>query len=158
MNLQEVSELIEKSIAGLKIDVTASRGAKAGQWSIKIKDASVWIDVFDFQTTPGKYYVQVMSPLCAVPDKRAEEFAWNLLEINYNMYDCAMCKKENWFYVMSLRGAEGLDQSEIDIIIDRVAYYSTDYYNKLSFKYEGCWLPKPPTTSGDSGKAPGSPQ
>ena len=136
--------MIETSIAGLKLDVAASRGAKPGQWSIKIKDANVWIDVFDFPTTPGKFYLQVMSPLCAVPDKKKDEFSWDLLEINYKMYGSWMCKKENWIYVLSLRQTAGLDQSEIDATLDRVGFYSSDYYSKLTFKYEGCWLPKAP--------------
>ena len=155
MNLQQLSTLIESSIAGLKIDVSTARGQKAGQWSIKIKDASVWIDIFDFPTTPGKYYLQVMSPLLEVPDKRADAFFQDLLEINYKMYGSWMCKKENWIYVLHLREADGLDQSEVDIAIDRVAHYSTDYYSKLSFKYEGCWLPKPPVSTGGNA-APGA--
>jgi len=48
MNQQELSVLVETSLSGLKVDVAASRGAKPGQWSYKSKDASVWIDVFDF--------------------------------------------------------------------------------------------------------------
>lgn len=153
MSLNETTQLIETSIANLKIDVAAARGAKTGQWSLKIKDASVWIDVFDFQTQPEYYYIQVMSPLCVVPDKKADEFAWDLLEINCNLYGCAMCKRDNWIYIVSLRDAKGLDQSEIDALIDRVSFYSSDYFSKLSFKYQGCWLPKPPA----NGIAPGSP-
>jgi len=83
-----------------------------------------------------------MSPLCAVPDKNAEAFFQDLLEINYKMYGSWMCKKENWIYVLSLREADGLDQSEVDATLDRVAFYSTDYYSKLSFKYEGCGCQK----------------
>ena len=153
MNLEETGKLIENSIAGLKIDVAASRGAKPGQWSIKIKDASVWIDVFDFPTSPGKFYLQVMSPLCAVPDKKKDEFSWDLLEINYKMYGSWMCKKENWIYVLSLRETAGLDQSEIDATLDRVGFYSSDYYSKLTFKYEGCWPPKAPIDN-----TPGAPK
>ncbi|MEI6489769.1 MAG: YbjN domain-containing protein [Bacteroidota bacterium] len=156
MNQEELSVLVETSLSGLKVDVAASRGAKPGQWSYKSKDASVWIDVFDFQTNPSKFYFQVMSPLCAVPDKKADEFFQDLLEINYKMYGSWMCKKENWIYVLSLREADGLDQSEVDATLDRVAFYSTDYYSKLSFKYEGCWLPKAPATN-TSGSVPGAP-
>ena len=156
MNLQEISQLIETSIAGLKIDVQTSRGEKAGQWSYKSKDASIWIDVFDFPSAPGKFYLQIMSPLCAVPDKKADEFCQDLLEINYKMYGSWMCKKSNWIYVLSLREADGLDQSEIDITLDRVAFYSTDYYSKLSFKYEGCWLPKN-NSSNSVNDTPGAP-
>ncbi|MGZ6255332.1 MAG: hypothetical protein ACXWL5_05050, partial [Candidatus Chromulinivorax sp.] len=126
MNLQEISTLVETSIAGLKIDVAACRGEKPGQWSFKMKDASVWIDAFDFPTNPGKYYFQVMSPLCAMPDKNKEAFMQDLLEINYKMYGSWMCKKENWIYVLSLREADGLDQSEVDATFDRVGIYSSD--------------------------------
>lgn len=155
MNLQEISKLVETSIAALKLDVAASRGAKEGQWSIKMKDAPVWIDAFNFPTSPDKYYLQVMSPLCAMPDKKADEFAWDLLEINYKLYGSWMCKKEGWIYVLSLREAIGLDQSEVDATLDRVGFYSSDYYSKLSFKYEGCWLPK---TAAPVNTSPGSPQ
>lgn len=156
MTYNEIQELIEKSISGLGIDAATSRGSKQGQWTIKIKDAEIWIDAFDFSSKPGVYYIQVMSPLCAVPDKKTEEFAWDLLEINRNMYNCAMCKKDNWMYVISLREADGMEQAEIDLIIDRVAYYSTDFYNKLSFKYQGCWTPKTENTNTNSGKPPGA--
>ena len=154
MNLQEISAMIEKSITGLKVDPVVCRGEKPGQWSLKIKDSSVWIDAFSFPTNPDKFYFQVMSPLCAVPDKNKEAFAFDLLEISYKMYGSWMCKKENWIYVLSLREADGLDQSEVDATLDRVGVYSSDYYSKLSFKYEGCWLPKTPATN----ITPGSPQ
>jgi hypothetical protein len=154
MQLVEITQLIETSIAGLKLDISASRGEKPGQWTIKVKDSSVWIDVFDFPTSPGKFYLQVMSPLCIIPDKKKEDFSWDLLEINNKMYGSWMCKKENWIYVLSLREADGLDQSEVDATIDRVSFYSSDYFSKLGFKYEGCWLPKAPTVD----KVPGSPQ
>lgn len=156
MNLSEISKLVETSIAGLKIDAAACRGEKEGQWSFKMKGATVWIDAFNFPANPEKYYFQVMSPLCAVPDKRADAFFQDLLEINYKMYGSWMCKKENWMYVLSLREAEGLDQSEVDRIFDNVAFYSADYFSKLSFKYEGCWLPKP--VASNTGTIPGSPQ
>ncbi|MBK7182419.1 MAG: YbjN domain-containing protein [Bacteroidetes bacterium] len=154
MNLQQITPLIEKSLEGLKLDVATCRGANPGQWSFKQKDASVWIDVFNFPANPDKYYFQVMSPLCAVPDKNTEAFFQDLLEINYKMYGSWMCKKENWLYILSLREAVGLDQSEIDATLDRVGFYSSDYYSKLSFKYEGCWLPKPPVNNSGSGAPP----
>ena len=33
MNLQEISPLIENSLAGLKVDPALCRGQKPGQWS-----------------------------------------------------------------------------------------------------------------------------
>lgn len=152
MNLEEAASLIETSITGLNIDPVASRGEKPGQWNITHKGSTVWIDVFSFSTAPDRYYFQVMSPLTAVPDRNNEDYYKNLLEINHNLYGAWISKKDNWFYLMCLREADGLDQSEVDATIDRVAHYSADYYGKLSFKYEGSWNPKP--SGGSEGPGP----
>lgn len=152
MNLAEITPLVETSIAGLKVDPVLCCGQKPGQWSYKLKDATVWIDVFTMESNPNKWYIQVMSPLCAIPDRKAPEFYQDLLEINYKMFGAWMCKRDGWLYVLNLRETENIDQSEIDATLDRVAFYSTDYYAKLSFKYEGCWNPKPPvSTEGNRG-------
>jgi hypothetical protein len=156
MNLDEASVLVEKSIKGLNIDPVASRNEKPGKWSITVKDSTVWIDVFNFSTNPAKYYLQVCSPLLAAPERSLEAFCLDVLELNFEMYNCAICKRNNWFYVLALREIDGLNQSEIDAIIDKVAYYSSDYYSKLSFKYKGCWPSPaaPTTTTGEGNRAP----
>ena len=149
MTLQEITPLIEASLAGLKVDPALCRGEKPGQWSYKLKDATVWIDVFTSDANQGKWYFQVMSPLCAVPNRKSAEFFQDLLEINHKMYGSWMCKKDGWMYVITLRETVNIDQSEIDASLDRVAFYSSAYYAKLSFKYEGSWDPKTPeNTSG----------
>jgi hypothetical protein len=144
MTLQEITPMIEGSLVGLKLDPAACRGQKPGQWSCKVKDATIWIDVFSMEVNQGKWYFQVMSPLCKVPNRKAAEFMQDMLEMNHNTYGSWMTKKGEWFYVMCLRETHNLDQSEIDATMDRVAFYSTDYYSKLSFKYQGCWDPTPP--------------
>ena len=143
MNLEETSLLIESSIQGLQVDPILCRTGKTGQWNLKIKDSTVWVDVFNFQTNPEKWYIQIMSPLVPAPDMNKEAFYTDLAEINYQLYNVSLCKKENWIYVMHLRETEGLGQTEIDRAIDRVAAYSTEYFGKLDFKYKNSWLPKP---------------
>jgi len=135
--------LIEASIRELGVDPALCRGDKNGQWSMTYKGSTVWIDLFNFPNNPEKYYFQVMSPLLRVPDRNIEAFALNLLEINHNLYGSWISKKNDWFYVMSLREADNLDKSEIDAAFDRVAFYSADYHGKLTFKFEGSWDPKP---------------
>ena len=148
MDLQKTSQLIEDSIRGLNVDPAACRGQNPGQWSLLYKGSTVWFDVFNFQNNPDVWYFQVMSPLLPVPDKNQESFYQNLLEINHNLYGCWISKKGDWLYVMFLREAAGLDQSEVNATMDRVAFYSNDYNGKLKFKFEGSWLPKDTRPSG----------
>ncbi len=148
MNLESASVLVEASIRGLNVDPALCRGEKAGQWSLKIKDANIWIDVFNFATTPDKWYLQVMSPLFKMPEKNVEGVALDLLELGYNMYTCGIVKKDNWFYILGLRPANDLNQGEIDYMIDKVAFYSSDFYSKMTFKYSGSWPPAPPVNTG----------
>lgn len=141
MNFYELSHLIETSISDLKLDPAACRGEKEGQWSLKIKDSTVWIDAFNFESRPEVYYFQVMSPLFKVPDILNNEIMIDLLEYAYSMYSCSICKKGDWYYVLHLRDAKGLEQSEVDSAIDRVGHYSSDIYSKFSFKYAAAFPP-----------------
>jgi hypothetical protein len=141
MDLAQTSALVEQSIKGLNVDPALCRGQSPGQWSLTYKGVTVWIDVFQ-NTQNQNWYFQVMSPLLAVPDKNLEAFFQNLLEVNHILYGCAICKKEAWTYVMSLREAAGLDINEVNATLDRVAFYCSDYQGKLKFKFEGSWLPK----------------
>lgn len=143
MNYADTAALVEKSIQDLKVDPALCRGEKEGQWSLKYKGASVWIDVFNFPENPDKYYIQIMSPVVECVHISKEEFYCDILELNYKMYGCAMCKKDNWIYVLFLRETENLEQSEVDAAMDRVAFYSSDHQSKLSFKYEKCYIKKP---------------
>ena len=74
----------------------------------------------------------------------------NVLEINHTLYGSSICKKNDWMYVMSLREAEGLDQSEVNATVERVSFYCSDYQGKLKFKFEGSWVPKESRPSGSS--------
>lgn len=72
MNLIQTSELLESSIKGLNIDPVAFRKEKAGQWTVNIKGAPIYIDVFNFATKPDNYYLQIMSPLFKIPYSKKE--------------------------------------------------------------------------------------
>jgi hypothetical protein len=134
-----VTDYIEKSLQEIGFDPRTTRGEKEGQWTINYKNSTVWIDLFSYPQNPEKYYFQVMSPLCRMVDRQKEEFAIDLLEINYLLYGCWICKKDDWIYIMHLREADNLQKTEIDNTIERVAVYSSEYWGKLSFKYKDAW-------------------
>lgn len=135
MNKEELIILIEEQISVLGLDPISCRGDKPGMWSLKIKDSSIWIDVFNFESKPEIYYFQVMSPLFKVTDILNTEIMIDLLEYAYSMYNSSVCKKEQWYYALHLREAEGLSKTEISSAINKVAFYSSDIYAKFSFKY-----------------------
>lgn len=142
MDLNQASALVEASIKELKVDPVACRGKNPGQWGLTYKGVSVWIDVFSSAANSNRWYFSVMSPMLEVPDKNKESFYESCLEINHNLYGSAICKKNDWTYVTMLRETEGLDQSEVNATLDRVAIYCSDYRGKLKFKFEGSWTPK----------------
>jgi hypothetical protein len=135
MDFIDASYLVENSIIGLKVDPVACRGDKPGKWTLRIKDSEVWVDVYNFETNPGRYYLQVMSPIFKLGDVNKADIQNDLLEYAYSMYGCSVCQRENWCFVMVLRETLGLSQSEVDAAIDRVGHYSSDIYGKFKFKY-----------------------
>lgn len=153
MNLIQTSELLENSIKGLNIDPVACRKEKEGQWTVNVKGAPVYIDVFNFATKPDNYYLQIMSPLFKVPESKKEELYRDVLEMNYDMYSCGMCIKNEWLYILTLRPTIGLDLTEINFLLDQVSFYSIDYYSKLTFKYKDV-IPPPTAPSTLGNKAP----
>lgn len=135
MNFEEACRMVEDSITGLKVDPARARGDKRGKWTITINGAEIWIDVFNFESKPNDYYLQVMSPLFKVSEINQKGIETDLLEFAHSMYGTSVCKRESWYFTMHLREALGLDQSEIDKAIDRVGFYSNDIYAKFKFKY-----------------------
>jgi hypothetical protein len=135
MDIKEYYTLVENSIKALGVDPNVCKGEKEGQYNLKKGGASVWIDIFDSQINSRPYF-QVMSPMLQIPQSNTEAFFQDLLEINYELYSVAMVKFKDWIYLKFVRECEGLSQIEVDTAIDRVGFYSDDFYKKLSFKYK----------------------
>ena len=131
--------IIEKSLESFGInsyDVIDSNGSR---WNFSYKNSNVMIDVFAYPETPDLYHIQVISPISKMVDRKKEEFAIDLLEINFNLFGCGICKLNEWIYILHLRSVEGVTTDELIRTIERIAFYSIDYWNKLSFKYKDCW-------------------
>ncbi len=140
MELNETNNLVELCIKKLGVDAEKCRGDKPGQWSLKKDSSDVWIDVFKNETNQSNYF-QVMSPVIKVTDSNTQNFFQDVLEMNYDLYGMACVKFKNWIYLKIIRETEGLDESEIDKTLSRIAFYSDDIYKKLSFKYKNDYMP-----------------
>lgn len=135
MNFELASQIVEASLTGLKVDPARCRGDKRGKWTVVISGSEVWIDLFNFDSNPNVYYIQLMSPLFKVSENNQKGIETDLLEFAHSMYGTSVCKRENWYFAMHLREIEGLGQSEVDKSLDRVGFYSNDIYSKFKFKY-----------------------
>lgn len=134
-----LQESIEKSLEEIGIDPYKTRGKKDGQWDFRHKNSDIYLDILPKAGKTDEFTFQALSPLCKMVDTKIEEFAIDLLEINYLLYDCTICKVKDRIYVLHVCDADDLSKQDIDKIIDRVAFYSADYWSKLSFKYKGAW-------------------
>lgn len=150
MDLQNLIQVVETALVNMNFDLSSVREPKEGQWTLKHTGATVWVDVFNFPTTPDSYYFRLISPLLAVPDKRKENFYEDVLELNHQTCDCAITKSKEWTYVTSYQGANDLTPEKAKALMDRLVFYSNDYYNKLEFKYRDCWLPKASIPGGET--------
>lgn len=148
MKLEEITVLVESSIEAYGLEPVNCRGEKAGKWSIPGEGRAVYVEVFTFPGNPDAHYLQFSCPLIVEPKMRQEEFYRNLLEINYDLYGCSISKSGDSFYIKSLKEAESYDKDEIVILLKRLVHYSSDYYGKLAFKYDGSWK----LSEGESGE------
>jgi len=139
-NILHAIENALESIGIRPYDVINPEGTR---WSFTYKNSNIMIDVFAFAETPDVHNIQIVSTLCKMVEGRKEEFAIDLLEINYNLFGCGICKVGDWIYILHLRTAAGLGSKELVENIEQVAHYSLDYWNKLSFKYKGSWNGEP---------------
>ena len=131
--------LVENTIRNFGVDPGICRGDKPGQWNLKKGSASIWVDIWKLDDKDYGY-IQIMGPVCEVPEERKVEFYEELMEQNHTLYSCALTKHEKWIYVKSIRELEGLSESEIDAMFDRVGYYADyydDYFKEKYFPVEG---------------------
>jgi len=137
--IQYYFEMIERVINEFGVDPKLCRGQSLGQWSMRIGSASIWIDAFQSKDEKGNYidsgYLQVMSPIMAIPTDRQLEFFKEILEINHKLYGVGFTKFENNIYIKSIRELEGLEQSEVLSTFKRIGYYADDYDDMLKAKY-----------------------
>jgi hypothetical protein len=137
--IQQYYDLVESVIRDLAVDPATCRGDQPGQWNLKLGSASVWVDVFQSKDNNGNFidygYLQMLAPVCAVPEKNQAQFTKELLEINHTLYGVGFTIYGTNAYIKAIRELEGLDKSEVRSTFDRVGIYADDWDDKLKAKY-----------------------
>jgi hypothetical protein len=138
-SIEKYYNLVEKVISKLGVDPSTCRGEKSGQWNLVKGSASIWADVWKLEDKDYGY-IQIMGPVCDIPDNKKLEFYEEVMEINHNLYSCALTKFKERIYVKSIRELDGLDETEVDAMFDRIGYYADyydDYFKDKYFPAEG---------------------
>ena len=135
--IQSYYEMMENVIRNLGVDPAACREAEtAGQWNMKRGSVNVWIDIFPAKNDTGLAgYLQIMSPICEVPTNNTEAFYAEVLETSHDMYAVGFTKYDNWIYVKTIRELDGIDESEMSSMLNRVGYYGDLYDDHFKNKY-----------------------
>lgn len=132
--MQVYYQMVDECIRSLGIDPNESRGEKEGQWNLRKGTASVWVDVF-FDTHNNSGYIQVMGPVCKVPQNDTIPFYEELLQIGHNLFGVGFTKFNEWIYIKSLRETDDLQPREISAMLNRVGTYCDQYDDYFNNKY-----------------------
>ena len=133
--IEHYYQIVEEVISSLGVDPSKCR-SNPGQWDLKRGSASIWVDVWKLDNDDYGY-IQLMAPVCDIPETNTQAFYQELLEINHQLYGCAMTKFENRIYIKAIRELEGIEGSEVRAMFDRVGYYADQYDDELKNKFFG---------------------
>jgi len=135
MDLEKYAALVESAIKTLGVKPEDCKGENKGQWNLVRGSAKVWVDIFLSRDNSEYGYIQIMSPICDIPEDRKMEFYKELLEINHDLYGVGFTKKNDIVYIRVIRELEGISESEILAMLRRVGTYADDYDDYLKNKY-----------------------
>lgn len=133
-SLAKYYEIVEEAIRELGVNPVVSRGEKPGQWDLKRGSATIWVDVFYIDKNEAGYF-QALSPIVKVPEDGDIDMFKELLEINHTFYGVAFTLYKDWVYVKAIREVNGLDQSEVLAMLNRIGFYADEWDDKLKEKY-----------------------
>ena len=124
--------MIERVIQRLEVDPEEAHGQKEGEWNLECGEVKVWLDLW-FMDDESRLFFQVMAPVIEVPiPELRNAFYEELLRINNDLFGSTFTLREGWAWVKAIREADGLDESEAELMIRRIGYYGQKYARKLS--------------------------
>ncbi len=136
MDLGSQYQMIERVIRRLGVDPEEARGQKEGQWNLNKGQVPVWVDLW-YIDAEGRLFFQVMCPVLELPlPELRMAFSEELLRINDVLFGSTFTLRDGWAWVKSIREADGLDESEAELIIRRIGYYGEKYRKKLEGHYQ----------------------
>ncbi len=125
----------EGILAAIGVDPGAARMEVESGYGWQFQRGSALIEIY--LTPEQEGYLQVLSPIMHLPAQNLLALYRRLLELNLQLTNAALGVHEDVVYVFHERLLEGLDASEADAIVRRLAAYADELDDALSEEFGG---------------------
>lgn len=135
-NIHHHAQIIRKILLDIKLNPDQVRMNTNEGYGWSFRRGSAVIEVYlSEQNSVG--YLQVLSPIMHIPSVGTLPLYRRLLELNLQLTSAALGIYNDVVYVFYERPLIGLDASEANDIIDKVASYADDLDNQLVEEFGG---------------------
>ena len=119
--LQTYYKLVDEAITELGINADETKGEQAGQWNLRKGKFDIMIDVWEQE---NQFLLQVVSPLCSLPDENKEGFLLHLLQKNYGLSGVAYAIMDDSVFLKYTTEAGSLSKENIVSLLTKTAFYA----------------------------------
>ena len=126
---------VESILAAIGVDPGAARMEVERGFGWHFQRGSALIEVY--LTPEEQGYLQVLSPIMHLPPSNLLALYRRLLELNLQLTNAALGVHEDVVYVFHERLLAGLDGTEADAIIRRLAQYADELDDALAQEFGG---------------------
>ena len=136
-SLESYAATVEHILQRLNIDPERSRMTpEQGGYAWTFQRGSAVIEIYISQQD-DRGFLQVLSPIIHIPPTNLLALYRRLLELNLQLTNASLGVYLDVVYVFNERPLEGLDATEADSIITRVAGYADELDNDLVNEFGG---------------------
>ncbi len=125
----------EGILAAIGVEPGAARMEVESGYGWQFQRGSALIEIY--LTPEQESYLQVLSPIMHLPAQNLLALYRRLLELNLQLTNASLGVHEDVVYVFHERLLEGLDASEADAIVRRLAAYADELDDALSAEFGG---------------------
>ncbi|MDE2859562.1 MAG: YbjN domain-containing protein [Chloroflexota bacterium] len=133
--LEFSARAVEKILAQIGVDAAAARMDVESGYGWNFLRGSALIEVYLSPEERG--YLQVLAPIMHLPPSNLLALYRRLLELNLELTNAALGLHEDVVYLYHERLLEGLDASEADVIIRRLARVADELDDALVEEFGG---------------------
>jgi len=127
-DIQPYVNIINEVITELGVNPDEVHDKAKNTWSLYKGSAQVIIELFKIE---NNWYVDVRSPVCAIPTVNVLPFYRKLLELNHWNIGIKFSVDQDWTWLSVNRELEGMNKEEMTANLNRVGNMADEWDDKL---------------------------